>query len=89
VKGARTAAPARERFVELLDEHRVIHDPLERRLYARDGSIAQGTCGLVVLPETTAEVACIRLAAELGLAVVRADPARVLPGAPCRWTTRW
>lgn len=71
MNGARTAAPPHERFVELLDEHRVIHDPLERRLYARDGSIAQGTCGLVVLPETTAEVvACMRLAAELGLAVV-------------------
>jgi glycolate oxidase len=65
------AASARERFTALLDPERVIHDPLERRLYARDGSIARGDCGLVVLPESTAEVVdCMRLAAELGLAVV-------------------
>ncbi|WP_217914507.1 FAD-binding oxidoreductase [Miltoncostaea marina] len=67
-------APAprtRDRFEELLGPGRVIDHPLERRLYARDGSIAQGECGLVVLPETTAEVvACVRLAAELGLPVV-------------------
>ena len=61
----------RERFAALLDPGRVIDHPLERRLYARDGSIAQGDCGLVVLPETTAEVvACVRLAHELGLPVV-------------------
>jgi glycolate oxidase len=61
----------RERFERLLDPTRVIDHPLERRLYARDGSIAQGECGLVVLPQTTAEVAaCVRLARELDLAVV-------------------
>lgn len=61
----------RERFAALLDPGRVIDHPLERRLYARDGSIAQGDCGLVVLPETTAEVAaCVRLAHELGIPVV-------------------
>jgi glycolate oxidase len=61
----------RDRFERLLDPARVIDHALERRLYARDGSIAQGDCGLVVLPETTAEVAaCVRLAGELGLAVV-------------------
>ncbi len=61
----------RDRFERLLEPGRVIDHPLERRLYARDGSIAQGDCGLVVLPETTAEVAeCVRLAGELGLAVV-------------------
>jgi glycolate oxidase len=61
----------RERFERLLDPTRVIDHPLERRLYARDGSIAQGDCGLVVLPQTTAEVAaCVRLARELDLAVV-------------------
>ena len=74
---------------------RVIDHPLERRLYARDGSIAQGDCGLVVLPETTAEVvACVRLAA-------RARPPggaarlghRACAAARCRWTapscSRW
>ena len=67
-----TQAPTtRERFVALLDPGRVIDHPLERRLYARDGSIAQGDCGLVVLPETTAEVvACVELAHELGVPVV-------------------
>ncbi len=61
----------RERFERLLDSARVIDHPLERRLYARDGSIAQGDCGLVVLPQSTAEVsACVRLARELDLAVV-------------------
>ena len=69
---ATTQAPStRDRFVALLDPGRVIDHPLERRLYARDGSIAQGECGLVVLPETTAEVvACMRLAHELGVPVV-------------------
>ena len=69
---ATTEAPTlRERFAALLGPDRVIDHPLERRLYARDGSIAQGDCGLVVLPETTAEVAaCVRLAAESGIAVV-------------------
>ena len=69
---ATTQAPAvRDRFAALLDPARVIDHPLERRLYARDGSIAQGDCGLVVLPETTAEVvACMCLAHDLGLPVV-------------------
>jgi glycolate oxidase len=65
------AAATRDRFEALLDPGRVIDHPLERRLYSRDGSIAMGDCGLVVLPETTAEVvACMRLAHELGLPVV-------------------
>jgi glycolate oxidase len=65
------AATLRGRFEDVLDPARVIDHPLERRLYARDGSTAEGECGLVVLPETTGEVAaCMRLAGELGLAVV-------------------
>jgi glycolate oxidase len=64
-------ATMRDRFVELLDADRVIDHPLERRLYARDGSIALGDCGLVVLPETTDEVAaCLRLAREIDVPVV-------------------
>ncbi len=63
--------PAAARFIALLDEERVIDRPLELGLYGRDGSIAQGRCGLAVLPETTEEVvACMRLAAELDLKVV-------------------
>ena len=61
----------RERFEAILSPGRVIDHPLERRLYSRDGSIAMGDAGLVVLPETTAEVvACVRLAGELGVPVV-------------------
>lgn len=64
-------ATMRERFEALLSPDRVIDHPLERRLYSRDGSIAMGDAGLVVLPETTAEVVdCVRLAGELGLPVV-------------------
>jgi glycolate oxidase len=65
-------APAlRERFAAVLDPSRVIDHPLERRLYSRDGSIAEGDCGLVVLPETTAEVAaCMRVARDMGVNVV-------------------
>src|SRR5262245_11493678 len=59
------------RFRELLSDDRVIDHPLERGLYARDGSISTGECGLVVLPETAEEVAaCMRLARELDLTVV-------------------
>ncbi|HTI32987.1 MAG TPA: FAD-linked oxidase C-terminal domain-containing protein [Miltoncostaea sp.] len=68
-----TAPPAtmRARFEAFLSPDRVIDHPLERRLYSRDGSIAMGDAGLVVLPETTAEVAaCVRLAGELGVPVV-------------------
>ena len=51
-------------------------------LYARDGSIQRGECGLVVLPDTTAEVAaCMRLAHELGLTVVPRGSGTGLAGA--------
>jgi len=64
-------ATMRARFEAILSPDRVIDHPLERRLYSRDGSIAMGDAGLVVLPETTAEVvACVRLAAEMGMPVV-------------------
>jgi glycolate oxidase len=66
-----SAGTMRERFEALLSPDRVIDHPLERRLYSRDGSIAMGDAGLVVLPETTAEVAaCVRMAGALGVPVV-------------------
>jgi len=50
---------------------RVLEHPTERLLYGRDGSIAEGTCGLVLLCETAEEVvACMRVAADEGLPVV-------------------
>lgn len=68
---ATAAVTAADRFRAVLDGDRVIEHPSELRLYSRDGSIAEGECGLVVLPETTAEVvACMKLAAELGVNVV-------------------
>ena len=61
---------------------RVLDDPLERGLYARDGSVADGACGLVVLPETTEEVAaCMRVAAAAGVAVVPRGSGTGLTGA--------
>ena len=64
------AGPA-ERFRAILGSARVLDHPLERALYARDGSIAEGDCGLVLLPESTAEIVdCMRVGREEGLAVV-------------------
>ena len=60
-----------ERFRAIVGATNVLDGALERTLYGRDGSIASGDCGLVVLPERTEEVAsCLRLAAELELDVV-------------------
>lgn len=67
---ARPLSPA-ERFRALLSDERVIDSTLERKVYSRDGSIEFGDAGLVVLPESTAEVvACVQLANELGMDVV-------------------
>jgi glycolate oxidase len=64
--------PVAERFRAILSPDRVIDHPLERGLYARDGGAVDfGECGLVLLPDTTEEVAaCVRLARELDLKVV-------------------
>jgi glycolate oxidase len=60
-----------DRFRTIVGSARVLAEPLERLLYAKDGSMNQGDCGLVVLCDTTAEVAaCMRVAADLGLPVV-------------------
>ena len=73
---------AADRFRAVLGADRVLDHPLERGIYARDGSIQRGECGLVVLPETTAEVAaCMRLAADLGLDVVPRGSGTGLAGA--------
>jgi glycolate oxidase len=49
----------------------VVDDPLERRLYARDASLVEGTAGLLVFPESAEDVAaCMRVAREHDLAVV-------------------
>lgn len=68
---ATPAERATEHFRELLSAEQVIEHPLERSLYARDGSIAEGQCGLVLLPESTEQVvACMKLAKERELVVV-------------------
>ena len=49
---------------------RVVEVYLARILYSHDGSIVDGACGLVVLPETTEEVsACMRMAHAAGVEV--------------------
>ena len=69
--GTQITQAAIDRFRAIIGDERVLAEPLERLLYAKDGSMNQGQCGLVVLCETTAEVsACLRLAGELELAVV-------------------
>ena len=75
-------AVAAERFRAALGADRVLDESLERLIYSRDGSIQAGECGLVVLPETTAEVsACMRIANELGLTVVPRGSGTGLAGA--------
>lgn len=65
------ASAALARFTDVLGADRVITDPTERLLYGRDGSIAEGEAGPVLLCETTEEVAtCLRIAHEAGLPVV-------------------
>jgi glycolate oxidase len=49
----------------------VLSDPLSLRLYARDASMVEGGCALVVFPRRLEDiVACMRIAAEHGLPVV-------------------
>jgi glycolate oxidase len=59
-----------DRLRELLGPDRVLEGDLARSLYSHDGSIVDGACGLVVLPETTGEVsACMRVAHAAGVEV--------------------
>ena len=46
-------------FVALLGPGRVLSDTLDRHLYAKDAGVYRGNTGLVVIPESTEEVAAI------------------------------
>jgi glycolate oxidase len=73
---------ARRTLEAALGADRVLSAPLERRLYARDASMVEGSCALVVFPRTTDEVvACVRAAAEHGLPVVPRGSGTGLAGA--------
>jgi glycolate oxidase len=69
--GTLITSSAIDRFRAIVGDERVLSDPLERLLYAKDGSMNQGECGLAVLCETTSEVAaCVRVAADIDLPIV-------------------
>src|SRR2546425_5890727 len=60
----------------------VLSDPLALRLYARDASMVEGSCGLVAFSRTVDDVvACMRIAADHGLAVVPRGSGTGLAGA--------
>ena len=62
---------ARRALEDALGPERVLSDPLALRLYARDASMVEGGCALVVFPQTADEiVACVRIAGAHGLPVV-------------------
>jgi glycolate dehydrogenase FAD-linked subunit len=62
---------ARRALEDALGPERVLSDPLALRLYARDASMVEGGCALVVFPESTDEiVTCVRAANAHGLPVV-------------------
>ena len=64
-------AEARRALEEALGREHVLSDPLALALYARDASMVEGTCGLVVFPRSTNDiVACLKVAAASGLPVV-------------------
>jgi glycolate oxidase len=62
---------AKRDLVAALGSDAVVDDPLERRLYARDASLVEGSAGLLVFPENAEQVAsCLRVAREHDLPVV-------------------
>jgi glycolate oxidase len=62
---------ARRELEAALGPGAVVDDPLERRLYARDASLVEGSAGLLVFPTSVDEVvACMRVARDHGLPVV-------------------
>ncbi len=59
-----------DRLRALLGPERLLDGNLARNLYAHDGSIVTGDCGMVALPETTEEVAtCMAMAHAAGVEV--------------------
>ena len=60
----------------------VLSHPLALRMYARDASMVEGSCGLVAFSRTVDDVvACMRIAADHGLAVVPRGSGTGLAGA--------
>jgi glycolate oxidase len=61
---------------------RVLSDPAALRLYARDASMVEGGCALVVFPTSVEDVqTCVRIAATYGLPVVPRGSGTGLAGA--------
>jgi glycolate oxidase len=66
-----TAGALAQRLRDVLGDDLVLDGALAMGLYAHDGSIVGGDCGVVALPGTTAEVAaCMRVASQMGVAVI-------------------
>ena len=73
---------ARRDLVAALDADRVLADPLALRLYARDASMVEGGCALVVFPLTTEDIqSCVRIARTHGLPIVPRGSGTGLAGA--------
>ena len=73
---------ARRDLVAALDADRVLADPLALRLYARDASMVEGGCALVVFPLTTEDIrSCVRIARAHGLPIVPRGSGTGLAGA--------
>lgn len=62
---------ATARLIELLGVDRVRTEPIDRMVYAKDSGVTAGEPAIVVLPETTAEVAAVvRIAAAFDMPIV-------------------
>jgi glycolate oxidase len=62
---------AAARLIELLGVDRVRSEPIDRMVYAKDSGVTAGDPAMVVLPETTAEVAeIVRIAAAFDMPIV-------------------
>src|SRR5919106_1177088 len=73
---------ARRELTVALGADAVLSDAVGLRLYARDGSMVEGSAGLVVFPRSTEDLAaCVRAAAAHDLAVVPRGSGTGLAGA--------